>query len=254
VTTSVTKVVTKKISEQIAADLEQQIIDGRFKAGEKMQSERHFAEMFGVSRPSIRDAIKQLESKGLVTRKQGGGTFVCDNIDAPFAAPLFELLANNPESHYDLLEFRCALESVVAYYAALRGNENEIKKVQKAFAAITEVDEQDLDCLASAIVDFYLAIADAAQNVLLAHMLRGVKDLLKHNIEENLLMFKEHKKIRLQLNEHRAQLLNAIVTKQPEAARLASGQHLAFIEQSLLQLDQGKKRLEGSVKRLLSSQ
>ena len=250
----VTKVVTKKVSEQVASQLESQIIDGTFSAGEKLPSERDLAEQYGVSRPSIRDAIKQLEAKRLVTRKQGGGTFVSQQLDAPFAAPLFDLLANNPESHYDLLEFRCALESVVAYYAALRGDKDQLQSIKSAFEVINEIDDTDLDSVSDAIVMFYLAIADAAQNVLLVHLLRGVKDLLRHNIKENLLVFKDHKLIRSQLNEHRFELLTAILDKQPEAARVASGQHLAFIEQSLLKLDQDQNRIQGSVRRLLSSQ
>ncbi len=251
---TVTKVVATKVSEQVAQQLESQIIDGTFVAGERLASERDLAISFGVSRPSIRDAIKQLEAKRLVTRKQGGGTFVSKQLDAPFAAPLFDLLANNPESHYDLLEFRCALESVVAYYAALRGNKQELEKIEREFNAINEIDDNDLDSISDAIVKFYLAIADAAQNVLLVHLLRGVKDLLRHNIKENLMVFKDHKDIRQQLNNHRADLLKEIITKQPEAARLASGQHLSFIEQSLLKLDQDNNRLQGSVRRLLSSQ
>lgn len=249
-----TKVVTQKVSEQVASQLEAMIIDGSFAAGERLASERHLAEQYGVSRPSIRDAIKQLEAKGLVTRRQGGGTFVSKQLDTPFAAPLFELLANNPESHYDLLEFRCALESVVAYYAALRGDKTELKNIELVFNSINDIDDSDLDAVSDAIVAFYLAIADAAQNVLLIHLLRGVKDLLRHNIKENLMVFKDHKDIRQQLNDHRAKLLDAILTGQPEAARQASGLHLAFIEQSLLKLDQDNDRLTGSVRRLLSSQ
>ncbi|WP_232842805.1 GntR family transcriptional regulator [Psychrosphaera ytuae] len=249
-----TQIVTKKVSEQVASQLEAMIIDGSFAAGERLASERHLAEQYGVSRPSIRDAIKQLEAKGLVTRKQGGGTFVSKQLDAPFAAPLFDLLANNPESHYDLLEFRCALESVVAYYAALRGEKTELNHIEVVFNSINEIDDNDLDAASDAIVEFYLAIADAAQNVLLIHLLRGVKDLLRHNIKENLMVFKDHKDIRQQLNEHRAKLMKAILEGQPDTARQASGQHLAFIEQSLLKLDQDKDRLSGSVRRLLSSQ
>ncbi|MDC2889393.1 GntR family transcriptional regulator [Psychrosphaera algicola] len=119
------KVVATKVSEQVAAQLEKLIIDGTYGAGSKLASERDLAAQYGVSRPSVRDAIKKLEARGIVTRKQGGGTFVCNQLDAPLAEPLFELLANSPESHYDLLEFRCALESVIAYYAALRGTDED---------------------------------------------------------------------------------------------------------------------------------
>jgi GntR family transcriptional repressor for pyruvate dehydrogenase complex len=108
------KVTTQKVSDQVAERLEKLILDGSLPAGGKLASERDLALDYGVSRPSVRDAIKKLEAQGLVTRKQGDGTFVTKKLNDPFAEPLFELLANSPDSHYDLLEFRFALEGVTS--------------------------------------------------------------------------------------------------------------------------------------------
>ncbi|MBU2882527.1 GntR family transcriptional regulator [Psychrosphaera sp. B3R10] len=248
------KVVATKVSEQVAAQLEKLIIDGTYGAGSKLASERDLAAQYGVSRPSVRDAIKKLEARGIVTRKQGGGTFVCNQLDAPLAEPLFELLANSPESHYDLLEFRCALESVIAYYAALRGTDEDKKRIQAVYqTVVSQESSEDLEALAKAVVDFYLAIAEASHNVLLLHLLRGIRELILHNVKENLLVFSGHNEIRGQLSQHREKLMQAILDGEPEQARLASGQHLAFIEQSLLKLDHEHNRIQGSVRRLLSS-
>ena len=224
------KVVTTKVSEQVAAQLEKLIIDGTYGAGEKLASERDLAAQYGVSRPSVRDAIKKLEAKGIVTRKQGGGTFVSNQLDAPLAAPLFDLLANNPESHYDLLEFRCALESVIAYYAALRGTHEDKQRIQSVYETVVALESsEDLAALAQVVVDFYLVVAESSRNVLLLHLLRGIQELILHNVKENLLVFSGHNEIRRQLSQHREKLMQAIVDGEPEQARLASGQHLAFI-------------------------
>jgi len=248
------KVTTQKVSEQVAAQLEKQIIDGVLTAGAKLASERDLAEQYGVSRPSIRDAIKQLEAKGLVTRKQGGGTFVCDELVEPFSEPLFELLANSPESHYDLLEFRFALEGVISYYAALRGTDEEFAQIQQAFEHVEQQLQSELEPLSEAVVDFYLAIADASHNIMLKHLIRGLKELLKHNVQENLSVFQSHEEVTVQLSIHRKELMDAIVNREPEKARQANRQHLAFIEKTLIKLDQGKNRIQGSVRRLLDSQ
>ena len=69
-----------KISDQIVAEIEAMIVDGRFSAGEKLPSERELAQRFNVSRQSLREAIQKLEAKGLIDRRQGGGTFVSENI------------------------------------------------------------------------------------------------------------------------------------------------------------------------------
>lgn len=246
------KVTTQKISDQVAQHLELLIIEGTFVAGEKLSSERDLATQYGVSRPSIRDAIKKLEAKGLVTRKQGGGTFISSQLNSPFEAPLFELLANNPESHYDLLEFRFALEGVCAYYAALRGTPEEFEKIKQIYLDIEENSQlEDLDGQSQAVVQFYIAIAEASHNVLLIHLLRGVSDLLQHNVKENLQVFQQNTEVKVQLRQHRSELMNAIVTGEPGKARAANRQHLAFIEKSLLSMDHDNNRIKGSVRRLL---
>ncbi len=247
------KVTTQKVSEQVAERLEKLILEGTLPAGAKLASERELATDYGVSRPSVRDAIKKLEAQGLVNRKQGDGTFVTERLNDPFAEPLFELLANSPDSHYDLLEFRFALEGVTSYYAALRGTPAELEDIRQSFLSIESLsDSDDLDLVAKAVVKFYLAIADACHNVMLLHLLRGLKDLLIHNVKENLAVFQNHNEIRTQLNEHRTELMQAIVNGEPEQARQANRRHLAYIEKSLLALDQGNNKLQGSVRRLLS--
>lgn len=249
------KVSAKKVSELVAEQLEKQIIEGLLPAGAKLASERDLAADYGVSRPSIRDAIKKLEAKGLVNRKQGGGTFVCSNLVDPFSEPLFELLANSPESHYDLLEFRFALEGVISYYAALRGKEEDFVRVTAAFEKIVALDEfGDAEKTAEAVVDFYLEVANTSHNIMLVHLFRGIKGLLEHNVKENLEVFKDNKDILHQLSLHRTELMSAIVNGEPEKARQANRQHLAFIEKSLLKLDQVNNRLQGSVRRLLDNQ
>ncbi len=76
-------------------------------------------------RPSLREAIQRLEAKGLLLRRQGGGTFVQSSLWQSFSDPLVELLSDHPESQYDLLETRHALEGIAAYYAALRSTDED---------------------------------------------------------------------------------------------------------------------------------
>ena len=65
-----------KLSDQIAEQLEGMIADGTLKPGERLPAERQLAERLGISRPSLREAIQKLASKGLLSTRQGGGTFV----------------------------------------------------------------------------------------------------------------------------------------------------------------------------------
>ena len=69
-----------KLSDVILAQLETMILEGSLKPGQKLPAERELAKQFDVSRPSLREAIQKLEAKNLVTRRQGGGTYVSDEI------------------------------------------------------------------------------------------------------------------------------------------------------------------------------
>ena len=101
-----------KLSDVILRQLEALILEGSLQAGEKLPPERELAKQFDVSRPSLREAIQKLEAKGLVNRRQGGGTFVSDQILSGLSDPLFELMSQSNESQFDLLEFRHGIEGM----------------------------------------------------------------------------------------------------------------------------------------------
>lgn len=71
----------RRLSDDIVAQLEAMILEGTLKSGERLPAERVLAEQFGVSRPSLREAIQKLVAKGLLVSRQGGGNYViCDRI------------------------------------------------------------------------------------------------------------------------------------------------------------------------------
>ncbi|GHZ39499.1 pyruvate dehydrogenase complex repressor [Vibrio cholerae] len=108
-----------KLSDVIEQELERLIVEGTLSPGQQLPPERELAKQFEVSRPSIREAIQRLEAKRLLTRRQGGGTFVSDRIWQSFSDPLLNLLSSHSETQLDLLEARHALEGICAYFAAL---------------------------------------------------------------------------------------------------------------------------------------
>ncbi|GHY81338.1 pyruvate dehydrogenase complex repressor [Vibrio cholerae] len=95
-----------KLSDVIEQELERLIVEGTLSPGQQLPPERELAKQFEVSRPSIREAIQRLEAKRLLTRRQGGGTFVSDRIWQSFSDPLLNLLSSHSETQLDLLEAR----------------------------------------------------------------------------------------------------------------------------------------------------
>jgi GntR family transcriptional repressor for pyruvate dehydrogenase complex len=243
------RVAQTKLSDIIVAQIEAMIVDGTWGPGERLPSERELAVKFAVSRPSLREAIQKLEAKGLLSRRQGGGTFVSGALDQQVSEPLFELLARHPESQFDLLEFRHALEGVSSFYAAMRGTDTDLVHIAESFAAIREVRESSIEEQAKALMVFYASIAEASHNVVLLHLVRGMRELLQENMRRNLEILSQRSDVREQLHIHRQAIVDAIIAREPEQAREACHQHLAYIEGTLLHLNREHTRLQRALRR-----
>ena len=122
----------RRLSDNIVEQLETMILEGTLQPGQRLPAERALAEQFGVSRPSLREAIQKLVAKGLLVSRQGGGNYVAESLGSTFSDPLLHLLENKEDAQRDLLSARqqrvqirrALLSSSVALYAALGGDAN----------------------------------------------------------------------------------------------------------------------------------
>ncbi|AWB68710.1 pyruvate dehydrogenase complex transcriptional repressor PdhR [Saccharobesus litoralis] len=239
-----------KLADVIQEQLESMILEGSLLPGQKLPPERELAVQFDVSRPSLREAIQKLEAKGLVTRRQGGGTFVNENLQSSLSDPLFELMLAKPESQFDLLEFRHALEGISAYYAALRGTDADFERIKQSFEAIISCNDSMQSDQIEAIFEFFLAIAEASHNLVISHLVNAMAPLLKQSIERNYRILTSKPDVARQVNEDRESIMNAIISGNPIQARNASHHHLAYIEETLLQLGAEDTRNQRMLRRL----
>ena len=244
-----TSIKQQKLSDVITERLESMILDGTLVSGEKLLPERLLAEQFQVSRPSLREAIQNLQAKGLIERKQGGGTFVSQNLSAQMTDPLLALVASRPETQFDLLEFRHALEGMSAYYAALRGQAEDYEALNSALNNLPDASS-NIEQEATALVEFYLTMAKASHNMVLLHVMRSMKKMLHDNILRNLEMLREGAQVEDKIREQRLAIVNAISAQDPEAARKASNEHLGFVESTLLGINQRDIKLQRAMRRI----
>ncbi|MGL4473908.1 MAG: pyruvate dehydrogenase complex transcriptional repressor PdhR [Shewanella sp.] len=242
------KINQPKISDVIMQHLERMILEGSLQPGQKLPAERELAIQFEVSRPSLREAIQKLEAKGLLLRRQGGGTYVKEQLWQSLADPIVELMQNDRESQYDLLEFRHATEGMMAYFAALRGTDADMQHIKKM---ILEVETaKGIEAQSHAIVRFYRAIAEASHNVAMLHLVLSLTPVLHNNVAENLELLSRREDASTMANDHRRALLAAIVRRDPEGAREASNEHLSYIEEVMLAVRDEDSRLQRSLRRL----
>ena len=201
------------------------IRDGRLNPGDKLPPERELAEAFGVSRTSVRDAIRVLEMQGMVEPRQGDGTLVRDLSPDSLVSPLASVLGRNGRLLTELLDVRKILEPPLAARAAAAASDADIgnlsaildRQAEKVRRGELAIDED---------TQFHYTIATAAKNSVVMRVVDVLMDLLRESRERSLQV-----KGRLQksLAGHR-QILGAIQSRDEAAAESAMRQHLQEIE------------------------
>ena len=227
------KVASEKLSNAVVRQIEQLILRGILRPGERLPSERDLAEKLGVSRPSLRDAIADLAERGLLVSRAGAGIYVADVLGSAFSPALTQLFASHDEAVFDYIAFRRDIEGLAAERAATLGSETDLKviatilgKMEAAHQKRDPTDEATLDA------DFHMAIIEASHNVIMLHMLRSMFDLLRQGVFYNRQVMFRNRMTRDQLlDQHRA-INAAIQARDPEAARAAVVAHLAYVEQA----------------------
>ncbi|WP_417252050.1 transcriptional regulator LldR [Castellaniella sp.] len=238
-----------RLSDRLAEALLGLVRDRGLKPGDRLPSERRLAQDLAASRSSIREAIHQLASQGVLYSRQGGGTFLQAPADFASTWPrrqiggLRDLLVADPDYRYDVLEARHALEGGTAWHAALRATPDDIARIQTCFDDLQRFqDEADANLSAEADARFHLAIAEASHNAVLIQMMRGLFDLLRSTVTESRQRMYTMPDTQGQLlRQHRA-IKDAIAQGDASGARAAIWQHLQFIHAAMRQLDEDEAR------------
>ncbi|PIE00939.1 MAG: transcriptional regulator LldR [Thiothrix nivea] len=240
-----------RIAEQIAQQLEAMISRDNLQPGDRLPAERKLAEQLGVSRPSLREAIQMLNSRGLLYSRQGGGTFIKNTTVEDISDPMLMLFRENPEYRFDVLEIRHALEGNAAFYAALRATEEDKQRIRENYERMIFLHNGETP-MAEARADaaFHLSIVEASHNLVLLHVMRGLFDLLQNSISHNLDKLYTLPHVFKPLNTQHRMLMEAVVNGEPAAARAAAQQHLVFVENSIKEIDAEEARKQRSLHRM----
>ncbi len=220
----------KKVSSQIADQIRSSILSGEFSPGDKLPPERELAEMFGVSRPSVREALNVLSSAGLVMSYQGGGTVVMSLVENSTSNPLSELIRIQQDRALDVIEVRKCMESWTAYYAAQRALPEDLRRMEEIVNGMKRnldglQPSEDLDA------NLHILIARSTHNIVWLHLMQSLFDAMKEfqqGVWRAVYLTSEDHHL---LYQHHFAIFEAIRDKNAEAARKAMTNHLEFAEQ-----------------------
>src|SRR4030042_2775574 len=158
-----------KVSDEIVNQIKNLISQGTLKPGDRLSPERELVKEFGVSRPSLREALNSLIATGFLEVK-GKKTLIKSVASECMQDPLSLLIQTDTQKIFDLIEVRKAIEAWGSFYAAKRATEEDIKRlgsilrgVKKAFWEGRSWGKED--------ADFHLALAQATHNTIQTHIM-----------------------------------------------------------------------------------
>jgi GntR family transcriptional repressor for pyruvate dehydrogenase complex len=239
-----------RLADTIAEHIQQLILEGALRPGEKLLSERELSAKLNVSRPSLRESLDKLVACGLLSTNAQGATYVSEEIGRSLRDPLL-LLMDDPEARTDCMELRSAVEAAAAAYAAERASDVDRTLLTGRFNAMLEAHERNkVDEIAKADAEFHFAIYEASHNVMMLHFMRSLEVVLRSNVYLNRQNLYKHRSDPVsQIAEHRA-IYDAIMARDAEGARIAAQAHMVSALQTQGAIHEAERRLEASIRRL----
>jgi GntR family transcriptional repressor for pyruvate dehydrogenase complex len=216
-----TSILQKRIYEEISLRLQTLVQNDNLKPGDRLPPERQLAVMFGVSRNSVREAIKSLEQQGILISRPGAGTYIAEETQANLTTALGDAFAQARHHLDDIFELRLLLEPQIAHLAAQRITRREILELS---GLMEEYEKNMYDGQPVFFLDqaFHDAIAAATGNKSITRLMEQMHDLLRESRDEALQSPARSLKA---LEDHR-KILSALSLNDPDRAREAMRGHL----------------------------
>ena len=219
---------TQKLYKQIARSIAAAIEDGRYAPGDRLPSEREFADDFGVSRPTIRDAMIALEFQGLVEARQGSGVYV------KAARQISEDASERDVSALELAEARRLFEGEACALAAATITDEQLALLDGLAADLGR--DASVEDFEKHELEFHLAIARATGNAAICATVEDLWRLRQQSTSCAAAVRRARTSGRGDsVGEHR-KIAASLRTRDPKAARLAMHGHLAQVIDDLLGL------------------
>lgn len=232
-----------RVAQAIADRIRALILNGTLPPARPLPAERLLAERFKVSRGSVRDALRLLETIGLLETRHGQGTFPQELDVDRLVAPLASILTYRRDLRDELVDVRRMFEPAVARVAATRVSDEDLADLQR----ILDTQRRKLKTGGSAIVEdtaFHAVLARATRNRVVMGIMATLNDLL---IESRKLTLKQKGRPERSIQGHQA-VVSALRRRDPEAAARAMHTHIDQIAE-LLQHAAGPRRKRAATRK-----
>ena len=218
----------RRAFEKIISQIEGAIVSGRLRPGDRLPGEREFAEMFGASRASVREALRVLDAFGVVVAQRGTGPKAGSTIAAGAQSGLQSALRLNAGllriPTQDIIDVRAVLEGRAAQLAATNSQPADIVRLRGIIDVMRAVDEvhvyHDLDTA------FHIELARASGSELLPVLMEALRGSVRRVMLEGFAALNDWRAARDQLVEEHAHVVDCIEARDPVEAEVAVREHV----------------------------
>ncbi len=217
----------KKIFLEILENLKRQLNAGTLQAGDKLPSERSMAEQLGVSRASVREAIRALEIIGLLHCVQGDGNYLVADLRDSLVEPIAFMFALSGGDIMTALNLREALELKTAELAAASCTEEDADELRHLLERLDsggcELDRVEID------MELHYRIANMAGNPLILSTLNAASSLVETIIKGIRTVIMNEETRVTQIDRQHRELVEAIISRDSQLAQIKMKEHMALI-------------------------
>jgi len=212
----------KRLSERIAEDILAMItVEKQFSPGDKLPNEIELAEILGVSRTTLREAIRILVTNGILEIQRGKGTFVKQNIDISKTAQSLQTLSQADMNVRDLYEIRLIFEPEAAYYATIRATDSELERIFSFGRQIEEKIKRGED-RTDVEQRFHKEIASATHNEFIDRLM----PVIFQAIDQGVMLSKRIEQVEKDTIRDHQMIMEFMEARNPEGARSAMKIHI----------------------------
>jgi len=226
------KITPVRLYESVIEQIMDLIKNDKLKPGDKLPPERELAEKLSISRGSLREAFRVLESRGLIKSQAGGGRYVREIRKNGYSNTKNIILSLEKSSILELLEAREIFEVKIAKIAAQRATVEDIELIEQALKKMNEEEEPKYGKETESDTEFHLAIARASHNFVFTNVMRLHLDLLKETRGKTWQITGRREK---QYQEHQ-EILQAIKEHDTKKAGEAMFKHLRKVREVLVKI------------------
>ena len=224
------------ISDQVSMQSKQLILDKDWKPGERIPSETELAELFGVSRVSVREALLKLNAIGLLESRFSGGNYVREVGADIYLNAIIPAAYVSSNSLLELLEFRQVMEAKQAGLAARKAKPEDVARLEEIHKDMVK-NAGNLEAFSEADLRFHIELARITQNSLLVACMELIRDVLGENMQKLV----AQRGYESGINDHR-QILAAIRENDERRAIQVMDDHVADICKSYMRVLEGDKK------------